>query len=114
MRIYVGNLSYEVTEGELRQEFESFGEIKSVDIMKDKYSGQPKGFAFIDMPSESEGQAAIAGLNGKPLKDRTLSVNKARERSESGGGRPYGNRGGGGFYGSRKGSGFNRGKQRRY
>jgi len=78
MKIYVGNLSYEVTEEELRQEFEAFGEVTSVDIITDKYSGRPKGFGFVEMASVSEGQAAITALNGKALKDRMLNVNAAR------------------------------------
>ena len=105
MKIYVGNLSYDVTEEELRQEFLAFGEVESVSIIMDKYSGRPKGFAFVEMPSVSEGQAAIAALNGKTLKDRTLNVNAARPRSD--------NRGGG-SYGGRKGGGFSGGKRRRY
>ncbi len=68
MKIYAGNLSYEVTEEELRQEFEAFGEVTSVNIIMDKYSGRPKGFGFIEMASVSEGQAAITALNGKTLK----------------------------------------------
>jgi len=96
MRIYVGNLSYEVTEEELRQEFMAFGEVESVSIITDKYSGRPKGFGFVEMQSDSEAQAAIAALNGKSLKDRTLTVNTARPRPD--------NRGGG----------FGGGRQRRY
>jgi len=105
MKIYVGNLSYDVTGEELREEFAAFGNVESVSIITDKYSGQPKGFGFVEMPSVSEGQAAIAALNGKTLKDRTLSVNAARPRSD--------NRGGG-SYGGRKGGGFGGGKSRRY
>ena len=105
MKIYVGNLSYEVTEEELRQEFEAFGEVASVDIITDKYSGRPRGFGFVEMASVSEGQAAITGLNGKTLKERTLNVNAARPRSDDRGGRSYGDRRGGGFDG---------GRQRRY
>ena len=105
MKIYVGNLSYEVTEEELRQEFEAFGEVASVDIVTDKYSGRPRGFGFVEMSSVSEGQAAITALNGKTLKDRTLNVNAARPRSDSGGG---------GSYGDRRGGGFGGGRQRRY
>jgi len=97
MKIYVGNLSYEVTEEELRQEFTAFGEVTSVSIIRDKYTGRPKGFGFVEMASVSEGQAAIAGLNGKTLKGRTLNVDAARPRSDSGGGRSYGERRGGGF-----------------
>ena len=103
MKIYVGNLSYEVTEEELRQEFAAFGEVESVSIITDKYSGRPKGFAFVEMASVSEGQAAIAGLDGKTLNERTLKVNAARPRSDSRGGRSYDDRrGGGGFGGGRR------------
>jgi len=97
MRIYVGNLSYDVTEDELRQEFAAFGEVVSVIIIRDKYTGRPKGFGFVEMASVSEGQAAIAGLNGKTLKDRALNVDAARPRSDTRGGRSYGGRRGGGF-----------------
>jgi len=103
MKIYVGNLSYEVTEEELRQEFGAFGEVTSVNIITDKYSGRPKGFGFVEMASVSEGQAAITGLNGKTLKDRTLNVNAARPRSDNRGGGSYGGRRGGGFGGGRQG-----------
>ena len=99
MNIYVGNLSLEVTEEELREEFMPFGEVKSVALIKDKYSGQSRGFAFVEMPSSSEGQAAIDGLTGKTLNDRTLDVSEARPRSESRGGGSYGGKRGGGFRG---------------
>jgi RNA recognition motif-containing protein len=92
MKIYVGNLPYEVTEEELRQEFGTFGAVTSVNIIKDKFSGRSKGFGFVEMAVVSEGQAAIAGLNGKALKDQTLIVNAARPPSESRGGGSYGNR----------------------
>jgi len=105
MKIYVGNLSYDVTEDDIRQEFAAFGKVESVSIIMDRYSGQPKGFGFVEMPSVSEVQAAIAGLNGKTLKERTLNVNAARPRSDNRGGGSYGGRGGGGFGG---------GKSRRY
>ena len=106
MNIYVGNLSREVTEEELRQEFIAFGQVASVNIIKDRDSGEPRGFGFVEMSSKSEGQAAITGLNGKTLKDRTLAVNEARPRSDSRGSRDYGGRGGG-----RSGG---RGRQSRY
>ena len=96
MKIYVGNLSYEVTEQDLRQEFEAFGGVDSVNIITDKYSGRPKGFAFVEMASVSEGQAAITGLNGKTLKERTLTVNTARPRSDNRGSGSYGDQRGGG------------------
>ena len=102
MKIYVGNLSYEVTEQGLRQEFEAFGAVDSVSVITDKYSGRPKGFGFVEMASVSEGQAAITGLNGKVLKERTLTVNAARPRSDDRGGRSYGDRRGGGFGGGNR------------
>jgi len=92
MNIYVGNLSYEVTEEELQQEFTAFGEVTSVNIVKDKYSGRSKGFGFIEMTSVSEGQAAITGLNGKTLRERTLVVNAARPRSDDRRGGGFGRR----------------------
>jgi len=97
MNIYVGNLSSEVTEEELREAFEAFGQVESVNIVKDRYSGQPRGFGFVEMPAKAEAQAAITGLNGKELGERTLVVNEARPRSEGGrgGGRPGGGYGGG-------------------
>ncbi|MFA4836720.1 MAG: RNA-binding protein [Dehalococcoidia bacterium] len=113
MKIYVGNLSYETTDDEVRKEFEAFGVVASVDLMKDKYTGRSRGFGFIDMPSISEGQAAITGLNGKMLNERTLDVNPARERSESKGGGGGGNKGGK-PYGDKRGGGFNKGRQGRY
>ena len=103
MNIYVGNLSYDVTEEELRQEFLAFGEVESVNIIMDKYSGRPRGFGFVEMPSVSEGQAAISALNGKNLKDRMLSVNAARPRSDHRDGGSYGDRRSGGFGGGRQG-----------
>jgi len=80
MQIYVGSLPYEVTEEDLREEFGAFGEVASVNIIKDKLSGRPKGFGFVEMASKSEAEAAIAGLNGKTLKERTIVVNEARPR----------------------------------
>lgn len=93
MNIYVGNLSFEVTEEDLRQAFEAFGQVTSAKIIKDKYSGESRGFAFVEMPTKAEAQSAITGLNEKELKGRTLKVNEARPRSE--GGRGGGRRGGG-------------------
>jgi RNA recognition motif-containing protein len=95
LKIYAGNLSRDVTEDELRKEFEAFGKVDSVTIVRDRYSGQPRGFGFVEMPTKAEGQAAIAGLNGKTLGDRTLSVNEARPRSDTRGGGFRGGRGGG-------------------
>jgi len=95
MDIYVGNLSYDVSEENLRQAFEAFGQVSSAKIVKDKYSGQSKGFGFVEMPSAEEAQSAINQLNGKELKGRTLNVNKARPRTESGRGGGGGGRGDG-------------------
>jgi len=93
VNIYVGNLSRDVTEDELRQEFEPFGQVVSVNIIKDRYSGQSRGFGFVEMATKAEGQAAIDGLKDKLLQERTLDVNEARPRSE---GRRSGGFGGGG------------------
>jgi RNA recognition motif-containing protein len=106
MNIYVGNLSSDITEDELREEFKAFGGVTSVSIIKDKYSGQSRGFGFVEMPAKAEAEAAIAGLKGKTLKERTLDVNEARPRSDS--------RGGGGGGGGGGGFGGGRGRQRRY
>jgi RNA recognition motif-containing protein len=95
MNIYVGNLSYEVTEEDLQEAFKAFGQVESVRIIKDKYSGQSKGFGFVEMPAKAEAQSAINDLNGKELKGRTLNVNEARPRTESRGGR-------GGYGGGRR------------
>ena len=116
MKIYVGNLSYEVTEEDLRLALEEFGQVESVTIIKDKYSGRSKGFGFVEMASKAEGQSAIDGLNGKELKGRALNVNEARPRTESRGSRGAygGGRGGqggsrGGYSGGRGGQGGGRG-----
>jgi RNA recognition motif-containing protein len=113
MNIYVGNLSRDLTEEELRQEFAAFGEVSSVNIIKDKYGGQSRGFGFVEMPSKMEAEAAINGLKGKTLKERTMDVNEARPRTDSRGGRSSyggGGRRGGGFGGGGRGGG----RQRRY
>jgi RNA recognition motif-containing protein len=93
MNIYVGNLSYSVTETELKQAFEEFGNVASVNILEDKYTGRSRGFGFVEMPEESEAQSAIEGLDGKELKGRVIKVNKARPRTEGRGGRDGQNRG---------------------
>jgi RNA recognition motif-containing protein len=90
VRIYVGNLPYSVTEDELRTSFEAYGSVESVDIIRDRMTREPKGFAFVEMPDKSQAQSAINGLNGKNLGGRTLTVNEARPRSEGGG--PRGDR----------------------
>jgi len=113
MKIYAGNLSYDVTEEELKKEFLAYGEVTSVSILTDKFSGQPKGFGFVEMASKSEAEAAITGLNGKVLRERTIVVNEARPRSDSRGGGSYGDRRGGG-YGSNRGGRPRGGRQKRY
>jgi RNA recognition motif-containing protein len=93
VNIYVGNLSREATEADVRAAFEAFGQVATVTIIKDKFSGEPRGFGFVEMPTNTEAEAAITGLNGKDLKGRPLTVNEARPRAEGGGGRDR--RGGG-------------------
>jgi len=113
MRIYVGNLSYDMTEEELQQEFQAYGEVTSASIPSDKFSGRPRGFGFVEMASKSEAEAAITGLNGKTLKERTIVVNEARPQTDSRSGGSYGDRRGGGYGGGRGGRSGG-GRQRRY
>ena len=103
MRIYVGNLPYETTEQDLNEAFSPFGEVTSVSIVADKFSGRSRGFAFVEMASKTEGEAAIEGLNGKAFMNRNLVVNEARPREDRGGGGGFG--GGGGGYGGGYGGG---------
>jgi RNA recognition motif-containing protein len=83
MNIFVGNLSFDATEADLREAFEAFGTVASVNILTDRESGQPRGFGFVEMPSATEAQAAISGLHRKDLRGRPLTVNEARPRNES-------------------------------
>lgn len=111
MNIYVGNLPWDVTEDDLRTAFAAFGEITSINVIKDNFSGRSKGFGFVEMASKTEGQAAIDSLNGKELKGRNLTVNEARPRADGprgGGGRPGGGGGGFGRGGGRPGGGGGR------
>ena len=85
MNIYVGNLSRDVTEEDLQEAFGAFGQVASVNVIKDKFSGESRGFGFVEMPEKAEAQAAIADLNGKDLKGQTLNVNEARPRRGGGG-----------------------------
>ena len=96
MNIYVGNLSYEVNEEDLQNAFSEFGEVESVKIIKDQYSGRSKGFGFVEMPDRNEANAAIEELNSKEFKGRSIKVNKAKPRSDRSGGR--GRHGGGRRY----------------
>jgi len=114
MNIYVGNLAYSVTEEDLQEAFKAFGEVKTVNIIKDKFSGESKGFGFVEIEDNEKAQSAISGLNGKEVKGRAITVNEARPkekrgdrpRRSGGGGRP----GGGGHYGG----GNDRGGHDRY
>ncbi len=84
MNIYVGNLSFDTGEGELRKAFEEFGSVDDVKIIMDRYTNRSKGFGFVEMSDDEEGEKAISGLNGKELDGRTLKVNVARPREERG------------------------------
>ncbi len=94
MRIYVGNLSFEVGDEDLKAAFAAYGGVDSAQVVKDAYSGRSRGFGFVEMPDSTQAQAAITGLNGKDLKGRAVTVNQARPREAGGGG--GGSRGGGG------------------
>ena len=97
MNIYVGNISRDAGETDLREAFAAFGAIQSVSIIKDKYSGESRGFGFVEMPNKEEAQKALSALNGKDFKGRPLTVNEARPRTDKprtggfggGGGRRY-------------------------
>jgi RNA recognition motif-containing protein len=84
MNIHIGNLSNDVSEEDLRQAFESFGEVTSARVIKDKYSGQSRGFGFVEMPEQSQAQTAIKSLNGKELLGKQMSVSEARPRTDRG------------------------------
>jgi RNA recognition motif-containing protein len=102
VKLYVGNLSYSTTEDDLRTLFAQAGTVASVAVIKDRDTGQSKGFAFVEMSTQAEAQKAISQFNGQTLKDRALTVNIARPREERGG---FGDRrggGGGGGGGSRR------------
>jgi RNA recognition motif-containing protein len=118
MKIYVGNLAYDVTEDEIAAEFGNYGKVESVALPSDKLSGRPKGFAFVEMASQSEAEAAITELNGKTMRDRTIVVNESRPRADNKGGGSYGNRRSGGYgsggYGGGRSSRSGGGRQRRY
>ena len=98
MNIYVGNLSYEATEDDIREAFAQFGTVTEVNIIMDRETGRPRGFGFVEMANDDEGRAAIEGLNLQRIKNRAITVNEARPRSSGGGGGGggRGGRGGGG------------------
>jgi RNA recognition motif-containing protein len=103
MNIYVGNLSFSVTETDLREAFAAYGQVATASIIKDKFSGESRGFGFVEMPTKEEAEKAITALNGKDLKGRTMTVNEAKPRTDrprtTGGG---GGGGRGGFGGGRR------------
>ena len=92
MRIYIGNLAYETREEELRSEFEVYGEVQEVTVVRDRDTGRSRGFGFVEMPTSTEAESAISALNGREVGGRTLTVNEARARQPRG-------PGGGGFGG---------------
>lgn len=106
-KLYIGNLSFETTEGELRDAFAAFGNVTSCNVIMDRDTGRPRGFAFVEMASGDEAAKVIAGLNGKELGGRALVVNEARPRED----RP---RGGGGGFGGGNGGGYGGGRRNRY
>jgi len=100
VNIFVGNVSRDAGDQDLRQAFEAFGQVATVSIIMDKFTHASKGFGFVEMPDKTEAEAAIAGLNGKDLDGRALNVNEARPKEDRGGGG-----GGGGFRGGGGGGG---------
>ncbi|MFC1781021.1 RNA recognition motif domain-containing protein [Planctomycetota bacterium] len=107
MNIYVGNLSREATEDDLQQAFEAFGQVSSINIIKDRFSGESRGFGFVEMPTKTEAEAAIEAMNGQDLKGRELNVSEAKPREDK---RRGGGGGGRGGSGSRGGSGGRSGR----
>ena len=104
-KIYVGNLAHATVEDTLQAMFSPFGAVRSVAIIRDRFSGQSRGFGFVEMDNDNEAQAAIDGTNGQQLDGRTLTVNEARPKTEGGGGRGGFGGGGGGGRGGRGGYG---------
>jgi RNA recognition motif-containing protein len=112
-RLYVGNLSYSVTEADLRDAFAGIGhEVAEVKVVLDRDTGRPRGFAFVEMATDAGAQAATEGLNGKEIQGRAIAVSEARERSAGGGGGRGGFGGGGGRSGDR--GGFGGGRKQRW
>jgi cold-inducible RNA-binding protein len=101
--IFVGNLSYQTTESELEAAFSAYGAVERVSVVRDRDTGQPRGFAFVEMTNANEAAAAINAMNGREINGRALNVNQARPREERGGG-------GGGREGGGGGGGYNRGR----
>jgi RNA recognition motif-containing protein len=101
-RLYVGNLSYGVTEADLREVFAEAGDVVDVKVVLDRDTGRPRGFAFVELSSDGEATRAIEVLNGRELQGRAMNISEARERSGGGGG----GGGGGGYGGGRSGGGY--------
>jgi RNA recognition motif-containing protein len=116
-KIYVGNLSYGISDSDLQQMFEAHGSVQSAQVIMDRDTGRSKGFGFVEMGSDQEAQAAIAALNGKEVDGRTLTVNEARPKEGGGGGRGGSAGGRGGYGGGRSGGGgggYGGGRRDRY
>src|SRR4249919_3238032 len=103
--IYVGNLDFNVTEDELRQAFAAYGQVENVTVLKDRDTGQPRGFGFVEMANDEEAEKAISAMNGYQLGSRALNVNEARPKTGGGGGGGFGRGGGGGGRGGNRGGG---------
>ncbi|CAM3335691.1 hypothetical protein FLLO111716_04950 [Flavobacterium longum] len=117
MNIFVGSLPFALKEAELRESFEAYGTVDSVKIIMDKVTGRSKGFGFVEMPEDDEGQAAINALNGATVMGRAIVVNKSEPRPEGerrSGGFGGGNRGGGGYGGGNRGGGYGGGNRGGY
>ena len=112
-KLYVGNLTYGMTDGDLQRLFEAHGSVEAVQIIMDRDTGRSKGFGFVEMKTDQEAQAAIQALNGQEVNGRALTVNEARPREDRGGGGGGGHRGGGGGGGGGRG-GYGGGGGRRY
>jgi RNA recognition motif-containing protein len=109
MNIFIGNLSRQVSDADLREAFEAHGAVASANVIKDKFTGESRGFGFVEMADQAQANAAIAALNGKDLKGRALNVAEAKPRTEGGGG--GGRTGGGGYGGGRSGGGYGGGNR---
>jgi RNA recognition motif-containing protein len=112
--IFVGNLSYQITESELESAFSQYGAVERVSIVRDRDTGQPRGFAFVEMTDATEATNAINALNGREMNGRQINVNEARPREERGGGRGFGGGGGGGRGGRGGGGGGFRRREPRW
>jgi cold-inducible RNA-binding protein len=114
-KLFVGNLSFNTTENDLQDLFAAYGPVQQVDMIMDRMTGRPRGFAFVTMENQADGQKAIEALHGKPFGGRDLTVNEARPREDrpgGGGGRSFGGGGGGGYGGGGYGGGGGGGRDR--